>query len=74
MWLVRSRLDALVDHPQIDIIETSVADDNRLVPKSIKLSNEGWAGALKSLLPGCPTPKNSAMLAAPSSEAVAKQH
>ena len=74
MWLIRSRLDALVDRPQIDIIETSVADDNRLVPKSIKLSNEGWAGALKSLLPGCPTPRNSAMLVAPSSEAVAKQH
>jgi hypothetical protein len=74
MWLIRSRLEALVDHPQIEIIETSVTADRRLVPQPIKLSNEGWANALKTLLVGCPPPKNSAVWVTPSGEAAASPH
>ena len=54
MRLIRSRLDALVNHPQIEIIETSVAADGRLVPQTTKLSDEGWAGAIETLVAGCP--------------------
>jgi hypothetical protein len=57
MRLIRSRLDALVDHPQIEIIETSVAADGRLVPRTTKFSNEGWAGAIEALVAGCPLSK-----------------
>src|ERR1700722_11689821 len=49
MRLIRSRLDALVDHPQVEIIETSVAADGRLVPRTTKFSNEGWAGAIEAV-------------------------
>jgi hypothetical protein len=72
MWLMRSRLDALVDHPQIEIIETSVAADGRLMPQPVKLSNEGWTEALKALLVSCAPPKNTAVWVTPSGEAAAK--
>ena len=68
--LTRSRLDSLVDHPQIEIIESSVAADGHLVPRSIKLSNEGWARALDSLVASCPPSKEAASVH--SSEAAAK--
>jgi hypothetical protein len=57
MRLIRSRLDALVNHPQIEMIETSVGADGRLVPQTTKLSNEGWAGAMETLVAGCPLSK-----------------
>ncbi len=57
MGLMRSRLDALVNHSEIDIIETSVAADGRLVPRTTKLSNEGWASAMESLMASCPLSK-----------------
>jgi hypothetical protein len=57
MRLIRSRLDALVNHPQIEIIETSVAADGRLVPQTTKLTNEGWAGAIETLVASCPLSK-----------------
>ena len=57
MRLIRSRLDALVDHHQIEIIETSLSADGRFVPQTTKLSNEGWAGAIESLVAGCPLSK-----------------
>jgi hypothetical protein len=57
MRLIRSRLDALVNHPQIEVIETSVGADGRLVPQTTKLSNEGWAGAMETLVAGCPLSK-----------------
>jgi hypothetical protein len=70
MRLTRSRLDSLVGQPQIDITETAVAADGRMVPQTTKLSNEGWAGALESLLATCPPGKDAA--AVRSSEAATK--
>jgi hypothetical protein len=62
MGLIRSRLDALVNHSEIEIIEKSVAADGRLAPRAIKLSNEGWAGAIKTLLVSCPLSKGDLMI------------
>jgi len=70
MRLIRSRLDSLVGQPQIEITETAVASDGRMVPQTTKLSNEGWAGALESLLATCPPAKEAA--AVRSSEAATK--
>jgi hypothetical protein len=70
MRLIRSRLDSLVGQPQIEVTETAVASDGRMVPQTTKLSNEGWAGALESLLATCPPGKEAA--AVRSSEAAAK--
>jgi hypothetical protein len=77
MGLIRSRLDALINHPQIDIIETSVAADGRLIPRATKLSNEGWAGAIETLLASCPLSKGDLIVqmssqATKSNEAAAK--
>jgi hypothetical protein len=57
MGLSRSRLNALVNHFEIESIETSLAEDGRLVPQATKLSNEGWADAIKTLLASCPLSK-----------------
>jgi hypothetical protein len=70
MRLIRSRLDSLVGQPQIEITETAVASDGRMVPQTTILSNEGWAGALESLLATCPPAKEAA--AVRSSEAATK--
>jgi hypothetical protein len=53
MRLTRSRLDSLVGQPEIEITETAVASDGRMVPQTTKLSNEGWTSALESLLATC---------------------
>jgi hypothetical protein len=70
MRLIRSRLDSLVDQPQIEIIETAAAADGRMVPQATKLSNDGWARALESLLATCPPAREAA--AVRSSEAAPK--
>ena len=57
MRLIGSRMNALVDHHEIKIIETSVAADGRLVPRPLKLSNDGWSGAIETLVAGCPLSK-----------------
>jgi hypothetical protein len=57
MRLIRSRLDALVDHDQVEIIEASLGSDGRTIPHATKLSNEGWPTALESLVAGCPLSK-----------------
>jgi hypothetical protein len=77
MGLIRSRLDALVNHSEIDIIETSVAADGRLVPRTTKLSNEGWASAIKTLVASCSLSKGDLIVqmssqASKSGEAAAK--
>jgi hypothetical protein len=54
MRLIRSRLDALVDHHQIDIVEASLGSDGRSIPQTTKLSNEGWSGAIETLVATCP--------------------
>ena len=70
MPLIRSRLDTLVDQPQIEIIETAANADGHMVPQTIKLSNDGWERALESLLATCPAPKGAAAIH--SSEAASK--
>jgi hypothetical protein len=70
--LNRSRLDALVDHPEVEIIEASADEGGRTVPQAVKLSNEGWAGALGALAATCASPKNSSVVATPSGEAAVK--
>jgi hypothetical protein len=70
MRLIRSRLESLVDQPQIEIIETSLSADGRFVPQTTKLSNDGWAAAMESLLAACPPARGA--VAARSSEAAVK--
>jgi hypothetical protein len=70
MRLTRSRLDSLVGQPQIEITETAVGSDGRMVPQTTKLSNEGWTGALESLLATCSPARDAA--AVRSSEAATK--
>jgi hypothetical protein len=70
MRLMRSRLESLVDQPQIEIIEASLASDGRSIPQTTKLSNEGWARAMESLLAGCPPARGAVVVR--SSEAASK--
>jgi hypothetical protein len=58
--LARSGLQSLLDQPQIELAETSPVADGRRVQQTIKLSNEGWAVALATLLATCPPVKGSA--------------
>jgi len=53
-------LQSLLDRPEIEFIETSLDADGQRLPQTIKLSNDGWAGALESLLDVCPQPGDSA--------------
>jgi len=53
----RPALQSLLDRPQIELTETSLAADGSRAPQITKLSNEGWAGALESLLATCPPAK-----------------
>jgi hypothetical protein len=69
----RTAIQSLLDRPQIEFTETSTAADGRRVPQTIKLSNEGWAHALESLLASCPPVKDpAAAQISRSGEAVAK--
>jgi hypothetical protein len=70
MRLIHSRLESLVDQPQIEIIETSLASDGRSVPQTTKLSNEGWTHAMDSLLASCPPARGA--VAVHSNEAAVK--
>jgi hypothetical protein len=53
-------LRSLLKRPQVEFTETSLTTDGGRLPQTIKLSNDGWAGALESLLAGCPAAQNSA--------------
>ncbi len=57
MRLIRSRLESLVNQPQIEMIESSLASDGRTVSQTTKLSNEGWRGAMEPLVAHCPLSK-----------------
>jgi hypothetical protein len=57
MRLIRSRLESLVNQPQIEMIESSLASDGRSVSQTTKLSNEGWTGAMETLVAHCPLSK-----------------
>lgn len=62
MRLPRSDLQSFMDRPQLEFIETSPDGDGRPVQHTIKLSNEGWADALATLLATCPAATGSAAL------------
>jgi len=70
--MARPALQSLLDRPQAELTETSLAADGRRVPQIVKLSNDGWAGALESLLATCPQAKRPTVPATPSGETVAK--
>ena len=61
MRLIRSRLDTLVDQPEVEIIETAADPDGHMVPQAIKLSNEGWSHSLESLLATCAPARESSV-------------
>lgn len=60
MRLRQSDLELLLDRPQIEFTEASPASDGRRVPQTIKLSNEGGAGALATFLSACSVARGAA--------------
>jgi hypothetical protein len=50
----RPALQSLLDRPEVELTETSLAADGQRMPHTTKLSNEGWAGAMETLLATCP--------------------
>jgi hypothetical protein len=58
----RSSVQAIADLPQIDLIETAIAPDGHRLAHPEKLSTEGLAASLASLLTTCPPPKEMAPL------------
>jgi hypothetical protein len=60
-WGLRMPLPALrslLDRPEIEFTETSLAADGRRLPQSFKLTNDGWSVALEAFLSTCPAPKD----------------
>ncbi|HLG82424.1 MAG TPA: hypothetical protein VKY22_15520 [Bradyrhizobium sp.] len=53
----RPALQSLLDHPEVELTETSLAADGQRMPRITRLSNEGWAGAMETLLATCPPAK-----------------
>jgi hypothetical protein len=58
--LPRAALRSLLDRPQIEFTETALLADGHRAPRTTQLSNEGWAGALQTLLATCPPPRSPA--------------
>jgi hypothetical protein len=58
--MTRASVQSLADLPQIDLTETSLAPDGRRLAHPEKLSTEGLAASLTSLLAICPSPKDMA--------------
>lgn len=58
MRMAKASVQSLLDLPQLEFAESSVAADGHRVPQSMKLSSEGLAGALDSLMVTCPASKN----------------
>ncbi len=50
----RPALQSLLDRPQVEFTETALLGDGRRVPQITRLSNDGWGGALETLLATCP--------------------
>jgi hypothetical protein len=48
----------MADLPQLDLIETGFAADGRRLAHQEKLSTEGLAASLASMLTTCPPPKD----------------
>jgi hypothetical protein len=51
-------------NPQVEFTETSLAADGQRLPSTIKLSNDGFAFAMSSLIATCPPVKNPSALQA----------
>jgi hypothetical protein len=49
----RPALQSLLDRPEVELLETSLAADGSRAARTTKLSNEGWTGALETLLATC---------------------
>jgi hypothetical protein len=60
MRMAKASLQSLIALPQLEFTEQSIAADGQRIPQSIKLSSEGLAGALDSLIATCPPSKNPA--------------
>jgi hypothetical protein len=58
MRMAQASVRSLLDQPQLEFTESSAAADGHRVPQSMKLSSEGLAGALDSLMTTCPPSKN----------------
>jgi hypothetical protein len=55
--VTRASVQAMADLPQLDLIETGFAVDGRRLTHPEKLSTEGLAASLATLLTTCPPPK-----------------
>lgn len=59
-WILRAprpTLQQLLDRPQVELTENALFADGHRAPQTTKLSNEGWSGALETLLATCPPAK-----------------
>jgi len=56
--VTRASVQAMADLPQLDLTEAGFAPDGRRLAHSEKLSTEGLAASLASLLATCPAPKD----------------
>jgi hypothetical protein len=57
-------IQSLLGNPQVEFTETSLAADGQRLPNTIKLSNDGFAFAMSSLIATCPPVKNPSALQA----------
>ncbi len=56
-WILRiprPTLQQLLDRPQVELTETALRGEGQRAPQTTRLSNEGWSGALETLLATCP--------------------
>jgi len=58
MRMAKASVQSLLDLPQLDFTESSLAADGHRVPSTTKLSSEGLSGALDSLIATCPPSRN----------------
>jgi hypothetical protein len=60
--ITRASLQSLADRSQFDLTEAAPGADGHRLEHVAKISSEGLAGALDSLLATCPPPRNMAPL------------
>jgi hypothetical protein len=58
--MAQASVQSLLDLPQLEVTETSLAADGRRVAQTMPLSNDGLVGALERLSATCPAPKSPA--------------
>jgi hypothetical protein len=57
----RATIQSLLDNPQVTLTETTLAADGQQLTNTIKLSNDGFAFAMNSLMATCPSANNPAV-------------